>query len=104
MSWDSAIAYCKKLSLAGYNGWRLPNIEQLKSIIDVGKKPTAEGEAQNTLIDKTYFPNAAPYGGGYWSSITMVNEPYAAWWLSFADGNDYGDRKGGNLNVRCVRS
>ena len=33
-NWDYLIGYCEGLSLAGQTDWRLPNIKELKSIID----------------------------------------------------------------------
>ena len=32
--WEEAIDYCENLSLAGYSDWRLPNVRELKNILD----------------------------------------------------------------------
>lgn len=92
MAWDSAIAYCKNLSLAGYNDWRLPNIEELKSIIDVEEKPA---------INKTYFPNAN--ASNYWSSTTYEFYSSHAWYVPFYYGSVHYEDKSYSLYVRCVR-
>jgi hypothetical protein len=34
MVWEEALAYCERLELAGYDDWRLPNSNELQSIVD----------------------------------------------------------------------
>jgi len=91
--WDDAISYCKGLSLGGYSDWRLPNREELKSIIDeTRKKPT---------INTTYFPNTK--SSHYWSSTTDAGRTTGAWSVDFYGGSVYDGHKSNNYYVRCVR-
>ena len=49
-SWQGAISYCEDLSLGGYSDWRLPNKNELISIIDYSTyKPAMDGVFQNTI-------------------------------------------------------
>jgi hypothetical protein len=34
VSWKEAIKYCNNLNLAGYTGWRMPNMDELQVIYD----------------------------------------------------------------------
>ncbi|MEI6207109.1 MAG: DUF1566 domain-containing protein [Desulfuromonadales bacterium] len=94
-SWDNALTYCEGLSLGGQNDWRLPNIKELKSLIDYARYSPA--------IDQTYFPNAVV--SYYWSSTTYAYGTRGAWGVYFFDGsvdNEYKDNSTSNY-VRCVR-
>ncbi|MBD3817235.1 MAG: DUF1566 domain-containing protein, partial [Halothiobacillus sp.] len=35
-TWQGAIDYCEALTLGGYDDWRLPNINELYTIVDRG--------------------------------------------------------------------
>jgi len=57
MNWQDAIAYCENLSFASYSDWRLPNKEELISIVDYEKGRY-----------KISFPHGKNFW--YWSSTT----------------------------------
>ena len=91
--WQEALVYCEELSLGGKSDWRLPNIRELKSIVDDTKyKPTIDGVFTNV----TSRP--------YWSSTTDASNSSNAWFVNFELGIDgwYG-KTNDTFYVRCVR-
>jgi len=106
-SWEEALNYCEGLELpTGQTDWRLPNIKELRSIVD--------NTTHSPAINLTYFPNTN--FGDYWSSThgwTYSHHgggyvPTGAWSVSFsnADENDgYINRAPTTINTyaRCVR-
>ncbi len=97
--WEDAISYCESLSLGGHEDWRLPNIKELYSLVDVTKSGPA--------IDTAYFP-ATP-SVLYWSSTTYMSvvvagEATVAHNVDFNSGNSGSRFKTGNsVYVRCMR-
>ena len=91
--WYKAISYCESLSFAGYTDWRLPTIDEIKSLLDTRWLPT---------IDHSYFPDTA--ASWYWSSTTSAYYTPYAWYVNFSDGDVYGNDKNGSNYVRAVRS
>jgi hypothetical protein len=72
-TWKEAIDYCKALGLAGHNDWRLPDLNELESIVDT--------HYHDPCIDRTKFPGAM--SSGYWSSNTNAINPDYAWNVYF---------------------
>ncbi len=94
-NWNAAIAYCEDLPLGGYNDWRLPSREELRSIVDYSipyPGPT---------IDTSYFPNTV--SSYYWSSTTYASSTGSAWHVYFSSGLDNYSHKSYSRYVRCVR-
>lgn len=91
--WQAALAYCEKLSLHSKTGWRLPDIRELKSIVDVNRYYPA--------IDKSF--TCQP--DSYWSATPVAGSAtQTAWFVFFANGDDNWDTKDKSHYVRCVHS
>jgi hypothetical protein len=91
-NWESGLAYCENLSLKSKTDWRLPNIRELKSIVD----------------DKRYYPTIDPAFSSrsscYWSATTVADFPTAsAWTVHFGNGDDIWYVKTNAYHVQCVR-
>ena len=89
LTWHEALKEAHALG----NGYRLPNIRELTSIVEVSCYPT---------INTTIFPNTV--SDFYWSSSPYANGSFYTWGVNF-----YGGRTGGNYTVdgyyvRAVRS
>ena len=84
MKWIDAVDYCNNLNEGGYSNWRLPNIDELKTLI---------GEGQSKLGDTGWF----------WSSSIRSDYSNNAGVLNFYNGivNYYSFSY--NNYVRCVR-
>jgi len=94
-TWESAITYCEGLSLGTYSDWRLPNIKELRSIVDTTTYIPA--------INSTYFPNTN--SSDYWPSTTNARYSTNVWVVHFVGGGvgDTTTSKSNNYYVRCVR-
>ena len=91
-TWQDALVYCHELRLGGRSDWRLPNIKELRSIVDRSRFDPA--------IDSA-FTNVS--SNVYWSSTTNVSDSSYAWLVYFNVGYDYWYSKTDELRVRCVR-
>lgn len=89
-TWQQALSYCESLTYAGYSDWRLPNKNELASLINYKK--------YNPASD---FPDML--STGFWSSSTNVDYTSYAWLVYFYGGGVGYDYKTGNDYVRCVR-
>lgn len=90
--WRDAIDYCSTLTLGGESDWRLPNIIELKSIVDRSRQnPAIVPEFLNTDSNQ------------YWSSTTYDSDKTLAWIVVFSDGKAASGLKTYNKRVRCVR-
>jgi len=103
MTWQAALDYVKTLNTGGHTDWRLPNVEELRSLVGYT-------QANPSLPPGHPFTNVET--SGYWSSTTYAYRTGYAWYVSFGSGGVYGYNGGvgdGNKSngtytyVRAVR-
>ena len=78
--WDEALQLVETLNgnggFAGYTDWRLPNIKELASIVEV--------QCIYPAINTTVFPATA---NGYWSASPFPDLTSTAWSVGFSSGH-----------------
>jgi hypothetical protein len=89
--WSAALTECNNLTL-GARSWRLPNVNELKSLVDISRS--------NPAIHKGFFPPTV--SGGYWTSTTYPNSQTSAFIVNFTNGVVTIGNKTTSYNVRCV--
>ena len=92
IQWQQALEYCENLTYAGFDDWKLPNINELLSLVNY--------DLYNPVSD---FPGMT--SENFWSSSTKSNYDYTAWVIKFESGrNDDYSKTSTDKAVRCVRS
>jgi hypothetical protein len=90
-TWQQALKYCEDSTYAGYSDWRLPNKNELASLLDPGKSSAPYSNFPD--MPSNYF----------WSSSTLVLYTNSAWRVYFDNGHVSSNFKTDNDGVRCVR-
>ena len=88
-----ALSLSWNLALSEPTGdWRLPNIKELLSIVEVS--------CGSPAINETVFPDTP--SGFFWTASPYINNSQA-WLVLFEDGNDEGGNKSEGGAVRLVK-
>ena len=91
VNWQQAKDYCANLTTWWKTNWRLPDITELRSIVN----------------DSCYNPNSYEefnfvFSNYYWSSVATADNSDDVWCLNFGDGNTYRLDKIFSSYVLCV--
>jgi hypothetical protein len=92
-NWGQALLLANDLNHAGLSDWRLPNAEELNSLVETG--------CFSPSINAIVFPGTESVG--YWSSTAYELNPNFAWAAAFLVGGVAPIQKNGGLRVRLVR-
>ncbi|WP_078123725.1 DUF1566 domain-containing protein [Leptospira alexanderi] len=94
LDWAAALNACDVLNLAGRTNWRLPNANELLSIVNFNNN--------NPAINVVSFPNTP--NSNYWTSTTYENNTFFAVSISSTTGSLFTglNDKNQTLKVRCV--
>jgi hypothetical protein len=90
-NWADANQYCGDSGLGGYDDWRLPQIEELQTIVDYSRS--------NPSADPVFKCRSKIY----WTGGSKNGSSDGSWYVSFSDGKTSWHSQTNNHYVRCVR-
>ncbi len=98
MNWHQAIRLAKQVSWCGYYDWRLPTVNDLKTLITKHKQASLylNEVIFNDIDDDVFY--------SLWSSSPVASNSDYAWFVGFGLGGDYNSLKSNSNYVRLVRS
>jgi hypothetical protein len=93
LDFQSATDACAALDLGGSDGWRLPSLQELATLVDETRAHPA--------IDPEAFPDtpAEPF----WSGSLFAGSQTRAWYVHFDEGSALYEGIAALHRVRCVR-
>jgi len=124
MIWQDALDYCENLNEDGYSNWRLPNINEMRTLIQNCPGSQAGGTcavsdpdhlaSSDNWSDGCECESTADNGGYYsrlgdddkvwlWSSSLISDESDYAWGVGFDNGGVNAILIDLKIYVRCVR-
>lgn len=98
-NWQAALDQAQLVNntggFAGHTNWRMPNIKELRTIIEYCR--------ENPAINTEVFPSTPLYS---WTSSPVMNSPdrSRAWAIDFSNGVDNWNGRNSDGHVRLVRS
>jgi len=97
LTWAGALQYAPKINdgagFAGYHDWRLPNIRELSTIVDL--------QCANPAINTDVFPST-PVSHA-WTSSPYHFYTHYSWYVDFSSGAPTYDERISQKSVRLVR-
>ena len=97
-TWSQALQIPSSLNagagFAGHTDWRLPNIKELKTLVEFA--------CFGSAINETVFPSSA--AEWYWSSSPSANDTDVSWALDVDSGDDFAYTRTSVYRVRLVRT
>ncbi len=92
-SQDDSIKYCEELTLDGYSNWRLPSVDEYKTIIDLTRK-------DELMINRT-FKYTLP--SDYWTKDRTWRTLWRyGYYIFFKSGSVYYENRSYKKLIRCV--
>jgi hypothetical protein len=98
VAWQSALNEIKRLNekaYLGFSDWRLPNLNELASLVHAGEP------VQSLWLSRNGFANVDAVS--YWSSSSVARETGRAWTVHFDSGSVGAVSKSGSAHVWAVR-
>jgi hypothetical protein len=90
-TWKQALGFCAALKHGGFDDWRLPNINEMMSIVNFSKS----SPATDLTVESQYY---------FWSSTSRTEYPDYAFGIFLRTGEADVQKKGADtLSARCVR-
>jgi hypothetical protein len=77
-TWQQALDDANALTLCGFTDWRLPNVNELESLVN------SETANLATILISQGFTNVQ--ANNYWSSTSRADSPANAWFVLMSDG------------------
>ena len=93
-TWKEALAYCENLEYAGYSDWRLPNMNELVTLLDYSQTAAPVSQFPEMPSDTFWTSTYENYYGG----------AEGAFYVSFGTGAVAHNGASAQYSVRCVRT
>ncbi len=121
MTWENAFLYCRSLNEGGYSDWRLPNIDELRTLIQNCSDTQTGGQCKVSAKNRCLSPdcsssncfcetdNSGRYSKfgdsdyGLWSSSLRTDYAGYAWIVDFSSAGIGLNGTDSHNVVRCVR-